>query len=115
MLSAVLSKALLVLNVFFTICEVVAKLVMKIELQRAKSAFAKSKQGTTGLVIFLTCLFIYLFNDRIDLGSNDNIPHTLLAFNWLENHTLHFDNFRDGYLYSGGDRPYFLLKPLMDT
>jgi len=83
---------------------------MKSEFQRARKAFFRSTQRTTGLIIFLICLFIYLANDRINLGSNDNIPHTLLAFNWLENHTLHFDNFRDGYLYSGGNRPYFFTE-----
>lgn len=62
------------------------------------------------LLIFLTCVFVYEANDRVTLTSSDNVTHTLLAFNWLENHTLNFDAFRDGYLYEGGGIPYYLVE-----
>jgi hypothetical protein len=43
----------------------------------------------------------------ITLQSNDNIPHALLAFNWLENHTLNFDNFRGSHLSAADAEPYY--------
>lgn len=52
----------------------------------------------TCLLIFLACCAVYLVNSRV-FSSNDNIPHTLLAFNWLENQTLHFDNFTNSHFF----------------
>jgi hypothetical protein len=70
----------------------------------------------TCLCLFLACSLLYLINGRV-MTSNDNIPHSLLALNWLENHTLHFDNFRNSYFYKGGEclgcrngTPYFFLE-----
>jgi hypothetical protein len=45
------------------------------------------------LLIFLTCLFVYLANGET-VSSTDNISSSLLAFNWLDNHTLNFDLLR---------------------
>jgi hypothetical protein len=42
----------------------------------------------------------------------DSIPNSLLAFNWLFNGTLHFDNFRNGIYYYNGQPPYFLFETL---
>jgi hypothetical protein len=67
------------------------------------------------LLIFVTCIFVYLANDQI-ISSNDNIPNTLLGLNWLENHTLTFDAFRQGHyympnhLYGADGIPYFFLE-----
>jgi hypothetical protein len=82
---------------------------MKLDFYRIKNNFAKHPDRIICLLIFVTCVFVYLSNQRFFLGSNDNVPHTLLAFNWLENQKLNFDNFRDGYLF-GGDRPYFFAE-----
>lgn len=61
------------------------------------------------LLIFATCVFVYQVNRLLTLTSSDNIPHALLAFNWLENHTLNFDNFRDSFHYQG-EVPYFFSE-----
>lgn len=82
---------------------------MKLDFHRLQNTLTKHPDRITSLLIFATCVFVYLANQRFFLGSNDNVPHTLLAFNWLENHTLSFDNFRDGYLF-GGDRPYYFAE-----
>ncbi|WAL61356.1 hypothetical protein [Thermocoleostomius sinensis] len=66
-----------------------------------------------GLLIFSTCLFVYLSNGSdFFLGSSDNIPNSLLAFNWLENQTLDFNRFQNSYPYLGGESPYFFAKGL---
>ncbi|MBF2047102.1 MAG: hypothetical protein IGS54_07015 [Elainella sp. C42_A2020_010] len=85
-------------------------------ISRLESDFAKLKakiadypQAAVGTLIFVTCVFVYLANRSTTLTSSDNVTHTLLAFNWLENQTLHFDAFRDGHLYGGGI-PYYLVE-----
>ncbi|GAB4371545.1 MAG: hypothetical protein Kow00121_13160 [Elainellaceae cyanobacterium] len=83
---------------------------MRLSLRQLQESLAKRPEFTIGWLIFLSCLFVYLANDRSDLGSNDNIPHTLLAFNWLQNQTLHLDAFRNGYLYRGEVAPYFFAE-----
>ncbi|MCS6812780.1 MAG: hypothetical protein NZ772_04310 [Cyanobacteria bacterium] len=45
------------------------------------------------VAILLVSSFIYLANG-ITIGSGDTVPNTLLAFNLLEYHTLHFDIMR---------------------
>src|SRR6478672_6440670 len=64
------------------------------------------------LLIFSGCFIIYLANGRtIELG--DTIPDSLLALNWLQNHTLQFDAFRQSYLfdtYNGS--PYFFTESI---
>ncbi|NJR38105.1 MAG: hypothetical protein HC781_03680 [Leptolyngbyaceae cyanobacterium CSU_1_4] len=47
---------------------------------------------------FCTCVFVYLANGET-ISSTDNVSSSVLAFNWLDNHSLNFDIFRDGYLY----------------
>lgn len=66
-----------------------------------------------GLLLLGACIFVYQTSGMLTLASTDNVPHTLLAFNWLENHTLNLDNFRDSYLLSRGDADphYFSEAP----
>ncbi|MBE9010391.1 hypothetical protein IQ250_09260 [Pseudanabaenaceae cyanobacterium LEGE 13415] len=47
-------------------------------------------------LIFASCVYVYLANDRT-ITTHDSVPNTLLAFNWLFNHQLNFDNFRGNY------------------
>lgn len=79
-------------------------------LKTLKARIAKCPQAAVGVLIFLTCTFVYLVNNQVTLTSSDNVTHTLLAFNWLENQTLHFDPFREGHLYEGGGIPYYLVE-----
>lgn len=53
------------------------------------------------LLIFLISASVYLANG-VTIGSGDTIPNTLLAFNLLENHTLHLDAFRNSYFVDVG-------------
>jgi hypothetical protein len=82
---------------------------MKLNVRPLQNRLAKQPDRIACVLIFVTCIFVYLANEQFFLGSNDNVPHTLLAFNWLENQTLTFDNFRDGYLFEG-TRPYFFAE-----
>lgn len=50
-------------------------------------------------LIFATCVFVYLANNRT-ITTHDPIPNTLLAFNWIFNHQLNFDNFRGSYFFN---------------
>lgn len=85
---------------------------MKLNFQKLRVIILNHPELVISLLIFLTCLYIYLANGRTDLGSNDNVPHGLLAFNWLQNHTINFDAFRNGYLYEGETHPYFFAQGL---
>ncbi|MBD1862172.1 MULTISPECIES: hypothetical protein [Trichocoleus] len=61
-------------------------------------------------LVFTLCCVVYLANKRL-IGTGDSIPNSLLALNWLRNHTLYFDAFRDNYFfenYSG--LPYFFAE-----
>jgi len=49
--------------------------------------------------VFATCIYVYLSNNRT-ITTHDPIPNTLLAFNWIFNHRLNFDNFRGNYLFN---------------
>jgi len=78
--------------------------------------FAYTRNQTAiSLLIFITCLIVYLANNRT-ITSDDNIPSSLLAFNWLENHTLNFDAFRNSAFYGTncsrclGNAPYFFVE-----
>jgi hypothetical protein len=53
------------------------------------------------LFIFFICCVVYLAN-RETISSGDTIPNSLLAFNLLENHTLHLDAFRNSYYFKIG-------------
>ncbi len=48
-------------------------------------------------LIFLVCVGIYLSNGTT-ISNRDTFPNTVLAFNWIFNHQLHFDSFRNSYL-----------------
>lgn len=48
------------------------------------------------LLLFLVCAAVYLSNQKT-ISANDTIPNTLLAFNLILKHTIHFDAFRDSY------------------
>lgn len=67
------------------------------------------------LLIFCTCLFVYLANGQL-ISSNDSIPNSILAFNWLKSHTLYFDALRNSHyynpdsLYGANGLPYFLAE-----
>jgi hypothetical protein len=66
--------------------------------------------AATSFAIFWACVFVYAMNGRVDLNSSDNVTNTLLGFNWLQNHTLNFDAFRDSYLYRGGGIPFYFIE-----
>jgi hypothetical protein len=82
---------------------------------QAKVRQIRYGQWAEWLMLFGSTLFIYLANGAI-ISSNDSVPSSLLAFNWLENHTLHFDAFRGGHYYMPNDIfgqngiPYFFTE-----
>jgi hypothetical protein len=88
---------------------------MKKLLARIKALIQARPHAWMGLLIFCTCVFVYLANGQT-ISSTDNIPSSVLAFNWLENHSLNFDIFRDGYLYRTDSRfgtdgvPHFFVE-----
>ncbi|KAM3110557.1 hypothetical protein ACKFKH_05130 [Phormidesmis sp. 146-20] len=59
-----------------------------------------------GWLIFGACFIIYFLNGRT-ISAGDTIPNTLLAFNWLINHTLNFENFRNTYLFFVANHYFF--------
>lgn len=61
------------------------------------------------LLLLTACIFIYQ-SSLYWSGSNDSVPQRLLAFNWLENHSLNLDNFRGSYLFKDGESPYFFTE-----
>lgn len=69
----------------------------------------------TSLLIFCACLLVYFANGKL-ISSNDSIPNSILAFNWLENQTFYFDAFRAGQyydpnaLYGPNGLPYFFAE-----
>lgn len=71
---------------------------MKRPLAKIKALIQKKPQAWIGLLVFCTCVFVYLVNGEA-ISSTDNVPSSLLAFNWLDNHSLNFDIFRDGNMY----------------
>jgi hypothetical protein len=93
--------------------------ILQVKMNRAFSRIRKfigaRNTSAIALLIFVTCLFIYLSNDRT-ITSNDNIPSSLLAFNWLENHTLDLDGFRNTDYFGTncsrclGNAPYFFAE-----
>lgn len=57
-------------------------------------------------LIFIVCLTVYSLNYYASdkgaaLTTGDSLPNSLLAFNWLFNGNLHFENFRNG-IYTNG-------------
>ena len=68
------------------------------------------------LFISLACLLIY-FSNETSITSNDDVPSSLLAFNWLENHQANFDIFRNNpFMYTqelaliGRQNPYYFIE-----
>lgn len=59
------------------------------------------------VLIFIVCIALYTANG-VTISSGDTIPNTLLAFNLLENHTLHLDAFRNSYFVEMGTFYSFL-------
>lgn len=75
--------------------------------KQAKQWFSQQELGISSVCIFVACLFIYWHSDR-QIGSGDTVPNTLIAFNWLKNGILHFDNFRDSYFFDRGNVYFFV-------
>ena len=71
---------------------------MKELLTKIKILIQKKPQAWISLLIFCTCVFVYLANGEA-ISSTDNVPSSLVAFNWLDNHSLNFDIFRNGDMY----------------
>lgn len=88
---------------------------MKGLLPKIKALIQKKPQAWMSLLVFCTCLFVYLANGET-ISSTDNDSSSLLAFNWLDNHSLNFDIFRDGYRYRSDNRhgangiPHFFVE-----
>lgn len=82
---------------------------MKQVTQQVKQRVSRRPQQSIGIVIFITCLLVYLANDQL-ISSNDNIPNSLLAFQWLKHHSLNFDAFRDSFYFRGNNSPYFFVE-----
>jgi hypothetical protein len=60
-------------------------------------------------LIFLICTVVYLANNITKGGTKDSVPHSLLVLNWIFNHQLNFDNFRDNYFFNGTP-PWFFTE-----
>lgn len=88
---------------------------MKLILKQTRDRFMTQEPVWIGLLLFLTCLFVYLANQET-ISSNDNVPNSLLAFNWLDQHSLTFDAFRETYhyrsddTYGAGGIPYYFVE-----
>lgn len=63
------------------------------------------------LGIFIVASIIYLINNQTP-SSGDTFPNSLLAFNFLENHTLNFDMFRVSRCPNGFESCYFFMDGL---
>jgi Dolichyl-phosphate-mannose-protein mannosyltransferase len=61
-------------------------------------------------LIFGICLAIYWCNGLYAMAAGDSWPTSLLAFNLLENHTLHFDFMRSSSLFNELRPPYFFVE-----
>ncbi len=88
---------------------------MKELLTKIKTLIQKRPQAWMSLLIFCTCVFVYLANGEA-ISSTDNFPSSLLAFNWLDNRSLNFDILRDGNMYQVDSKngangiSYFLVE-----
>ncbi|WP_414548184.1 protein O-mannosyl-transferase family [Anabaena sp. CCY 0017] len=63
----------------------------------------------TSILILFFSVVVYLANG-VTISAGDTIPNTLLAFNLIENHTLHFDAFRTSYLCRDYANCYFFSE-----
>lgn len=77
-----------------------------------KNLLLKQSHLLVGSLIFVTCIFIYLANREL-ISSSDNVPNSLIGFNWLINHDLDFDALRGTFSNcpscSDGN-PYYLTE-----
>jgi hypothetical protein len=84
-------------------------------LSRVQQFVHTRNQTAIALIVFVSCLIVYLANNRT-ITTNDNIPSSLLAFNWLANHTLDLDVFRNSDYYGTNcsrcldNAPYFFVE-----
>lgn len=60
-------------------------------------------------VIFIACVTVYQANHNPQ-GAGDSVANSLLAYQWLFNHQLNFDAFRDNYFYR--QSAYFFVESL---
>lgn len=90
---------------------------MKNILITVREQWQKKPQTFICLWIFFASLFIYLANNH-PLSSGDNVPSSLLAWNWLLNQSLQLDILRGSYFF-GSDgvcincsdlTPYFFVE-----
>lgn len=70
---------------------------------------AQRTQAVICTLIFGVCLFVYLMNGQY-MGTADNYPNTLLAFNWLFNHDLTLAAKRD--LINPAFPPHYFVQSL---
>ena len=61
---------------------------------RKTSLVLKTHRFFEPLIIFFICTLVYLANNQT-IGEGDTYPNSLLAFNFLQNHTLNLDVFRN--------------------
>lgn len=81
-----------------------------VPFQKNIQAFsARRPQAFTSIILFCTSLIIYLMNAQF-MSTTDNYPNTLLAFNWLLNHTFTFDAFRESI--NAGFAPHYFVDSL---
>jgi len=79
-------------------------------LQRFLRLLTQGRPRTVGLMVFGLCCLIYMANGQA-VTSNDNVPASILALNWLDNGVLHFDALRNGFFYENStDIPYFFVE-----
>jgi hypothetical protein len=60
-------------------------------------------------LIFAGCSLVYFLNERT-IATGDSVPNSLLVLNWFFNDRLDFDNFRNSYLYTNGQIPWFFVE-----
>lgn len=77
----------------------------------AKRLWQPRKLSFQCWLLFVASGLIYLLNNHA-ISSNDNLPSTLIALNWLEHHTLHLDLFRTALAYAmpDGTTAYFFTE-----
>jgi len=79
-------------------------------MKRFAKLLATGRPKTVSLVLFILCCVVYLANGQA-ITSNDNVPASILALNWLDNGIFHFDALRDTYFYNSRPAvPYFFVE-----
>lgn len=86
-------------------------MLLQILPAKLRSFFKQRPQAAIAILVFSICVFVYLSNNDAILISNDNVPTTLQALNWIQNHSFNLDNFRNSSFYQVLDEePYFLTE-----